>query len=89
MTWKVDFSSRALQFLRENNLTEDFVLEKIRLALRKFRAEDVNIDIKKLKGNWQGFYRIRSGRIRIIVEFEFDLLRAYVEAIDWRGRVYK
>jgi mRNA interferase RelE/StbE len=89
MTWKVDFSSRALQFLRENNLTEESVLEKIRLAVRKFRAEDVNIDIKKLKGNWQGFYRIRSGRIRIIVEFEFEFQRAYIEAIDWRGRVYK
>jgi mRNA interferase RelE/StbE len=89
MTWKVGFSSRALQFLRENNLTEEFVLEKIRLALRKFRAEDVNIDIKKLKGKWEGFYRIRSGRIRIILEFEFEFQRAYVEAIDWRGRVYK
>jgi mRNA interferase RelE/StbE len=89
MNWRIDFSSRSLQFLRENNLGEDFILEKIGLALRRFRGEDVNVDIKKLKGEWQGFYRIRAGRIRILVEFQFDLQRAYIEAVDWRGRVYK
>lgn len=89
MSWKVDFSSSSLKFLSENNLREDFILEKLKFALRRFQGEDVNIDIRKLKGEWQGFYGIRSGRLRIVVEFQFDLQRAYIEAIDWRGNVYK
>jgi mRNA interferase RelE/StbE len=89
MSWRVDFSSRALKFLKQNNLNENVALEKIQMALRKFQGEDVNLDIIKLKGEWRGFYRIRSGRFRIIVEFRFDLQRVFIEVIDWRGSVYK
>ena len=89
MSWKVDFSPRALKFLYQNNMNEDVILEKVSLALKKFQGENVNIDIKKLKGEWLGFYRIRSAKLRIIVEVQFDLQRAYIEAIDWRGNIYK
>lgn len=89
MKWRIDFSTDSLKFLRKNNLQEDFSIEKIKLALRKFKGEDVNINIKKLRGEWEGFYRIRSGKLRIIVEFQFDYCRAYIEEIDWRGGVYK
>ncbi len=78
-----------MKFLARNNLKEDFVIDKIKLALRKFNSEDINIDIKKLKGEWEGFYRIRSTRLRIILEFQFEYYRVYVEEIDWRGSVYK
>jgi len=57
--------------------------------LRKFKGEDINNNIKKLRGEWEGFYRIRYGRLRIIVEFQFEQNRAYIEEIDWRGSVYK
>ena len=89
MKFAVEFSASSLKFLKENNLVGDFVVEKIKLALRKFRGEDVNIDIKKLKGAWEGFHRIRVGKVRIIVEFQFEQNRVYVEQIDWRGNVYK
>lgn len=89
MSWRVDFSSRALKFLVQNHLSEDFILTEVRLALKKFQGEDINIDIKRLKGEWAGFYRIRAGKLRIIVEFNFELHQVYVDAIDWRGEVYK
>lgn len=89
MNWRIDFSKDALNFLEQNNLKEDFILDKIKLALEKFNGENINIDIKKLKGKWGGFYRIRSGKLRIIVEFQFEHCRAYIEVIDWRGRAYK
>ncbi len=89
MKFSVDFSASSLKFLKENALEEGFVLEKLNFALRKFRGEDANIDIKKLKGAWEGFYRIRVGKLRIIVEFQFEQNRAYIEEIDWRGNVYK
>jgi mRNA interferase RelE/StbE len=57
--------------------------------LKKLKGEDINVDIKKLKGKWEGFYRIRFGRLRIIVEFQFQDNRVYIERIDWRGNIYK
>ena len=89
MNWRVDFSPNSLKFLVRNNLKEDFVIDKIKLALKKFNSEDTNIDIKKLKGKWKGFYRIRSSKLRIILEFQFEYYRVYVEEIDWRGNIYK
>jgi hypothetical protein len=48
----ISFSPCSLKFLKKNNLDENFILEKIKLAIRKFKGEDVNIDIKKLKREW-------------------------------------
>lgn len=89
MNWRIDFSLSSLKFLRQNNLEENFIIDKIKLALRRFKGENININIKKLSGKWEGFYRIRSGRLRIIVEFQFEQNRAYIEEVDWRGNVYK
>jgi len=50
MNWLIDFSTNSLKFLKRNNLEEDFIISKIKLALRMFKGENINIDIKKLKG---------------------------------------
>ena len=89
MNWRIDFSENSLRFLKRNYLEENFVIEKIKTALRKFKGENVNINIKKLRGEWEGFYRIRCGKLRIIVEFQFNNCRVYIEEVDWRGNVYK
>ncbi len=89
MNWRVDFSRDALKFLNQNNLKENFIIDKIKLVLEKFKGENINIDIKKLNGEWGGFYRIRFGKLRIIIEFQFEICRAYIDKIDWRGNVYK
>jgi mRNA interferase RelE/StbE len=89
MNWRLDFSNQAVKFLKQNNLSDDFVVEKIKLAIRKFQGEDVNVNIKRLAGEWKGFYRIRSGKMRMIISFDFEEAIAYVEVIDWRGNVYK
>ena len=49
----------------------------------------MNIDVKKLKGNWKGFHRIRVGKIRVIVEFNFESKVALIERVNFRGGVYK
>jgi mRNA interferase RelE/StbE len=89
MNWRIDFSTNSLKFLKQNNLEEFFIIEKIKLALRKFKGEIININIKKLRGEWERYYRIRSGRLRIIIEFQFEQNRVYVAEIDWRGNIYK
>jgi mRNA interferase RelE/StbE len=89
MKWIVDFSDDSLKFLKKNKIREDYIIEKVELTLKKLKGEDINVNIKKLKGRWEGFYRIRFGKLRIIAEFQFQDNRVYIERIDWRGNVYK
>ncbi len=89
MTWRFEFSSNSLKFFKKNNIEETFAINKIKLALKKLKGENINVDIKKLSGKWEGFYRIRSGKLRIIIEFNFKEHRVRIEEVDWRGNVYK
>lgn len=88
MNWRIGFSRGSLKFLSRNNLSEGLIVDEIKLALRKFKGEDLNINIKKLGGKWEGFHRIRSGKLRIILEFQFENYRVHIEEIDWRGGAY-
>ncbi len=89
MKWQISFSKDSLKFLHSNHIEEDIIIGKIKTVLRKFSGENINIDIKKLKGEWDCFYRIRDGKLRTIVEFKFDSSSVHVEEIDWRGNSYK
>ncbi len=90
MNWKISFSRDADDFLRKNHaLSEAVVIELIRRTIKMFAGERINVDVKKLKGEWLGFYRIRKGKARIIASFDFDNFYVFVEKIDWRGDVYK
>jgi len=89
MIWTIGFSRDADKFLARNHMEAEAIFELIKLAVRKFRGETVNLNIRKLKGVWQGYYRIRRGDLRIIASFNFDHNAALVEVIDWRGSVYK
>ena len=88
MTWQIDLSRQAEKFLVQNQISQEEIFLLVKKAIRKFQGENINIDIKKLKGVWLGFFRIRTGKLRIIVEFNFDISIAFIEKIDWRGGVY-
>ena len=49
MNWHIDFSENSLKFLKKNNLKENFIIEKIKLAIQKFKGENANINVKNLK----------------------------------------
>ena len=51
--------------------------------------EAVNIDIRKLVGTWEGYYRIRVSKIRIIFAISKESKEIFVEKVDHRGGVYK
>ena len=53
------------------------------------KSESVSVDVKKLKGDWQGFYRVRKGKLKIIFEVDFQEHIVYVARIDHRGKAYK
>ena len=88
MIWKVSFSKQAEKFIEKNVISCKDIFDLIQNALKKFQGENVNIDIKKLRGDWDGFHRIRKGKIRVIARFDFDAFSVLVEVIDWRGKVY-
>ncbi len=88
MSWKIKITKSTENFLKKNNLAEKDINELIKSSICFFKGEDINIDIKKLKGNWLGFYRIKKGKIRIIVQFDFDGKVVNIKKIEWRGKVY-
>jgi mRNA interferase RelE/StbE len=47
------------------------------------------LDVKQMKGEWEGFYRLRIGKVRLI--FTVDTISGDIEvySIGNRGDVYK
>ncbi len=48
-----------------------------------------NIDVKKMKGKWKGYHRIKIGKIRMILKIDFKNKISFIDKIDFRGDVYK
>jgi mRNA-degrading endonuclease RelE of RelBE toxin-antitoxin system len=53
------------------------------------RGESISVDVRKLKGEWKGYFRIRKGRLRVIFSVDFNDRVLYVERVDFRGKAYK
>jgi mRNA interferase RelE/StbE len=87
MKWEIGFSREAEKFLKRENLRAEILAELIKFITR-MKGESVSVDIKKLKGDWHGFYRIRKGNLRIIFELNIQEHLIYVARIDHRGKVY-
>ena len=88
MKWRVDYSRGSEIFLEKQNIREE-VREELRRFLIRLKGENVNVDVKKLTGDWTGYYRLRKGEIRIIFSLNKSEKSLYVEKIDYRGDVYK
>jgi mRNA interferase RelE/StbE len=88
MKWEIGLSKEAEKFLKRENLRSETIGEIVKF-LKRLRGESVSVDVKKLKGDWQGFYRIRKGKVRIIFELSFEEHVVYVARIDYRGEAYK
>jgi mRNA-degrading endonuclease RelE of RelBE toxin-antitoxin system len=88
MKWRIDYSRDAQRFINEHNIQKE-IKDEITNFLLKMKAENINVDIKKLYGKWQGYYRLRRGKIRIIFEVNKSEKVLYIEKVDFRGDVYK
>jgi mRNA interferase RelE/StbE len=84
--WAIDFTPRAQEGLVNLGTAEQKrVIKKLEWLLLAFDK----ITPLPLTGEWQGFFKLRVGDIRIIYKAEYSksILRIYV--IDWRDKVYK
>lgn len=88
MDWEIDLSRQAEKFLAKNHLPDEFVIVPIGKAMKKLFGESASVDIKRLSGAWAGYYRISSGKIRIVFSFDAEERRVFVEVVDYRGNVY-
>jgi mRNA interferase RelE/StbE len=88
MKWRIDFSREAAKFLKQQDLRVN-VVEELKKFLTKMTGGHANVDVKKLGGDWEGYYRVRKGKLRIIFDVDKHERVLYVERIDFRGDVYK
>lgn len=87
--WEIVVSKESQKFLRKNNLPDSVVTRAIASAIKKFSGEEINIDLKKLRPPYDGYFRVRVGKIRIIFSIDFDLRSVDVAEINWRGSSYQ
>ncbi len=88
MKWHIELTKQSTNFIDANDIPREHIFSIIRDAILNFQGEIVSIDIRKMKGGWEGFYRIRKGKWRMIVAFNFDNNSVFIENIDWRGNIY-
>ncbi|MBI2612426.1 hypothetical protein HYW59_01250 [Candidatus Kaiserbacteria bacterium] len=65
------------------------MLGSVRKAVRKLSGENVAVNIKRLTGAWEGFYRIRIRKVRIIFSIDTQARTIFVDVIDFRGSAYR
>lgn len=91
---RVRFHNRAIKFLEKLDEKDK---ERIRLKLRSLvgTIEEQGIipfkelDVKRLEGDWQGFLRMRLGKMRVIFQIDKEDDVLFVYEINYRGDVYK
>ncbi len=90
---QIRYERKAEKFLlrNQNKITDKETRELIIKAVGKFMGKDENIDIVKMKGEFEGYFRIRKNDLRIIFSIYEDenTIVVTVANIDFRGSVYK
>ncbi|HEX9655074.1 MAG TPA: type II toxin-antitoxin system RelE/ParE family toxin [bacterium] len=91
---RIVFSKNAVKFLEK--LTEKEkgrVREKVNSLVTSIEREGFipfrELNIRKLEGEWEGFLRMRLGKIRIVFKIERVTNELQVYEIDFRGNIYK
>jgi mRNA-degrading endonuclease RelE of RelBE toxin-antitoxin system len=88
---QIQFERKADKFFDKRSIGEDEINELIIKAVKKLIGHDENIDLKQLKGELKGYFRIRKNDLRIIfivIEDE-NIIIVTIVNIDFRGNVYK
>jgi mRNA interferase RelE/StbE len=88
MKWRIKYSRAAEKFIDKQDVHIE-VREELKKFLIKIKGGNVNIDLKTLVGDWEGYYRLRKGKLRVIFEVNKNERVIFVERIDFRGDVYK
>jgi mRNA interferase RelE/StbE len=86
---KLKLSKQADRFIEREGITDDEIFSMIQNFINYSKGLDVNIDVKRMKGKWKGYHRIRIGKIRVLLRMNFEEKRIFIDRIDFRGSVYR
>jgi len=94
MKIEIEYLKKPHKFFAKNShiLTRTQSSQLIIKAIKKIVLnENINVDVKNLKGNLKEYYRVRQGKVRILFELQNNkiIVKAIVNDIDFRGDVYK
>jgi len=85
-------SKASVKFLEKLSPKEtEKIQERLAVLLQSLETEGIipfnELDIKSLKGDWKGFFRMRVGKVRVVftIDSEADALQVY--DIDFRGNI--
>lgn len=84
--FKIELSRKAAKFYQTaNNVT----LKRLNLAFSKLCEDPFrHYNVKRLSGELEGSFRLRSGGLRIIYSVDDNKRIVYIEVIGFRGDVY-
>ncbi len=84
---KVIVHHRAVKYLKKRSEDEK---EKIKNSLKELENYPNKISgIKSMKGEWEGYRRMRIGDLRVIFWYEEIEDTVYIDHIGPRGDIYK
>lgn len=89
MKWQIEISKVSQKFIKKNNIHDADIVSHLGKAIHKLEGKKEKVDLKKMKGEWKDFFRMRAGKIRIIFKIDFENRKIFVDRIDFRGDVYK
>jgi len=84
--YKVELSRKAARFYQK---TDTVTARRLSAALAKLSQDPFkHYNIKRLRGELEGSYRLRVGDIRIVYSVDDQENIVYIEVIRFRGDVY-
>lgn len=90
---RILYEKKAAKFLSKNveKISKTATKELIIKAVRKLSGKEENVDLVKMKGEFEGYFRIRKNDLRIVfrVQEYDDNIIITVANIDFRGNIYK
>ena len=88
--WIVEIGKQSEKFLDNNSPDiRDIVYDKIRNVIEWLENKNnLIVDLKKLKGAYLGFYRIRACKVRIIISIDKINHIIKIQNINFRGNIY-
>ncbi|MEM2059349.1 MAG: type II toxin-antitoxin system RelE/ParE family toxin [Archaeoglobaceae archaeon] len=92
MEWKLIYHRNAIKFLKKlEKEKREHILDKLYELLNSMEKGILPIrtmDIKRLKGKWEGFFRLRVGELRIIFRIDVESKKILIYNIHFRERSY-
>jgi mRNA interferase RelE/StbE len=90
----IKFRKQAIKFIEKADPdTLGRVREKLNQLLTSVEEQSIipftELDIKQMRGEWEGFYRLRIGKVRVLFTVDMSSGDIEVYSIGNRGDVYK